>query len=163
MSLSESKIYDSALHYLQRYSASVVQLRRVLQRKLMRAGLRGEDVPKEAHDWIEKAIEKCLRHNYVNDQSYAENRIVSLRRQGRSKMFIAQSLQQKGVPQSLIRQLLGSDEEQELEAAQRYAQRRRLGRDTTPEGRQKDLAKLMRAGFAMKTARQVLQNVSDKE
>lgn len=157
MSLSESKIYDAALHYLQRYASSVTQLRRVLQRKLLRAKMRGEDVPEEAQAWIEKAIEKCVKHNYVNDQQFAEQKIISLRRQGRSQSFIAQTLQQKGVDSALVKSLLGSDEEAELEAALRTAKRKRLGRDTTPEGRQKDLVKLLRAGFSMKAAKEALR------
>jgi len=161
MSLTESKIYDAAVHYLQRYASSVAQLRRVLQRKLIRAGMRGEEVPAEAAQWIEKAVAKCVQHNFVNDQNFTEQKIISLRRQGRSQAFIARTLQQKGVDAAMIKNFLKSDAEADLVAAQRYVQRRRLGRDTTPEGRQKDLARLMRVGFSLTAARQALQSAEN--
>lgn len=154
--LSETRIHDAALHYLQRYAASEVQLRRVLERKLVRARLRGEDVPAEAAGWIEKSIQKCLANGFVNDRTYAEQKIQSLRRQGRSQAFIIRTLQQKGVQTELVQDLLPSDDESDLTAARRYVARRRLGRDPGPEAVQKDLARLMRAGFSLRVARAAL-------
>lgn len=162
MSLSETRIYDAALHYLQRYAASVEGLRRVLKRKLLRAQMRGEEVPSEATIWIERAIEKCVRHNYVNDQSFTEQKIIALRRQGRSRQYIVGHLRQKGVADETVRAFLGQEEEGgDLDSAIRTVRRKRLGRDTTPEGRQKDLAKLLRAGFPMGIAKQALKPQKD--
>lgn len=156
MSYSESRLYNSALFYLQRYASTAGQLRRVLQRKLKRAEMKGEEIPPQAAQWIEKTVEKCVALGFVNDRLYAESRVQSLRRQGRAKLYIQRSLQEKGVEAPLIAELLADDPEVEQTAASRYAQRRRLGRDPSPEGRQKDLAKLMRAGFSMSHAKKAL-------
>lgn len=100
---------------------------------------------------------KCVSLGLVNDRAFAESRINTLRRQGRSISYIKQHLQLKGVPREIISALLSdSDPEDEMNAALRFVERRRLGRDDSPETRQKDLAKLMRAGFNYDIAKKAL-------
>lgn len=157
MALNEPYFYNAAVYYLQRYAAPVAQLRRVLQRKILRAQMRGEEIPADAPQWIEKAIDKCIKLGFVNDRVFAEQKVQSLRRQGRGRQFIAMTLQQKGVEQPLIREMLAQGDEDELEAAIRTVRRKRLGRDTAPEALQKDLAKLARAGFSLDIARRAIK------
>jgi regulatory protein len=157
MSLSEQYFYNAAVHYLQRYSSTVAQLRRVLQRKVMRAQIRGEEIPGDVNKWIEKAVEKCVAHKFVDDKIFAEQKIQSLRRQGRAHSFISTSLQQKGVDKTMVREMLQNDSDTELQSAIRTVKRKRLGRDETPEGKQKDLAKLCRAGFSFDVAQRALK------
>ena len=157
-----TRIYNSAVYYLQRYGSSVANLRHVMQRKLLRAQMRGETVPPEARNWIEQAIEKCLKFNFVNDDNFAEQKILSLQRQGRSQTFIARTLQQKGIDAVTVKKFLPQDDEADNHAARRYVQRRRLGRDLTPEGRRKDLAKLLRAGFGLKAAKAALAEIEEE-
>lgn len=162
--LSESYFFNSAMYYLQRYASTEANLNRVLQRKIIRATQRGEEIPAGTQAWITKAVEKCVALGLVNDRLYTESKINSMRREGRSTRFISQTLQQKGVPREIAAELLQNDDDDnidhDLQAALRYIKRRRLGklsgRDQTPETHQKDLAKLMRAGFALNTARQAL-------
>lgn len=164
MSLTESKIYDAAIHYLQRYAAPVAQLRRVLQRKIIRAQIKGEEVPADIHKWIEKAVEKCVSQGFVDDKIFTEQKVQSMRRQGKARMFIANTLQQKGVEKILIHEALIDDTDAEFEAAKKTVKRKRLGTTNDPEKRQKDLAKLMRAGFSMDIARKALATgLIDKE
>lgn len=158
MALKESYFYNAALHYLQRYASSAENLRRVLHRKAMRKKLRGEEIPEEATLWIEKAVEKCISYNYVDDRIFAASKAQSMRRQGKPSMVIARTLQQKGIENELISEIMGEpDPEIELAAAIRTVERKRLGRDTSPEGRQKDLAKLCRAGFSFQLAKAALE------
>ena len=159
--ISESYLYHAAVHYLQRYASTVTQLRRVLQRKVQRAQMKGEEISPDAPQWIEKAVEKCVKLGFVNDQIFAEQKSRSLRRQGKARHFIINTLQQKGVDKALIREVMEQEEGSELDAAIRTVQRKRLGRDPSPEGRQKDLAKLVRGGFALQIARQALKTVAD--
>jgi regulatory protein len=154
--LTEAYFYNAAVYYLQRYSSTVAQLRTVLQRKVLRNKMRGGEIPVEVPQWIDKAVEKCIQFQFVNDRIFAEQKVQSLRRQGRSKSFIATTLQLKGVDKQMIAELLSGDQETELEAAIRTVKRKRLGKDTTPEGRQKDLAKLCRAGFSFDIAQRAL-------
>lgn len=153
--MTENRVFESAVRYLQRYAASTEQLRRVMQRKIKRAEAYGP-VPEEAGEWIESAIKRCVAYGYVDDRAYTESRIRSLRRQGRSTSYIQRALEHKGVPKSLIQELMPRDEEGELEAAKRYVERRRLGRNPEFEARQKDLARLVRAGFSLQIARKAL-------
>src|SRR5690606_7601722 len=140
--------YEAALRYLERYASSAENLRRVLQRRIKRWEIRTkEKAPLGADAWIESAVHKCVALGFVNDARYAEHRIASLRRQGRSTRYIQQALALKGVPQAVLRAQLASDAETEEEAARRYVQRRRLKRND------KDLAKLVRAGFSLNVAK----------
>lgn len=155
--LTATKLYNAAIRYLQRYTSSSDNLRDVLQRRVKRWEIRTKQkAPDEAPQWIAAAVSKCLEYGYVNDAQYAEQRVQAFRRQGRSKMYILRALQLKGIDPETTQRLLGSDEEAELNAAKRYVQRRRLGKKTAPEDRQKDLAKLVRAGFALGVAKQAL-------
>jgi len=165
--LTETYFYNSAMYYLQRFAAPEAQLRLVLQRKVIRAAMKGAEIPAECPQWIEKAVEKCIKLGFVNDQVFAEQKALSMRRQGKARNFIATTLQQKGVDKELIRDILNKDGEQdadaEMKAAIRTVKRKRLGRDDTPEGRQKDLAKLVRGGFSMDVARRALATKGDSD
>jgi len=156
--LTESYFYNSAVFYLQRYSSTAAGLKRVLERKVLRNKMRGGEVPDEVPQWIDKAVEKCVTLKFIDDKVFTEQKINSLRRQGRSNSVIASTLQQKGVEKEMLHEMLQSSPETELEAAIRTVKRKRLGKDETPEGRQKDLAKLCRAGFSLDVARRALSN-----
>ncbi len=94
----------------------------------------------------------------------------SLTARGTSRSHIIAKLASKGVESETARaavdRLSTEYEEPELEAARRYARRRRLGPYRTEdearvECRNKDLAAMARAGFAGRVARQVID--SDRE
>ncbi len=169
--LTESGMYDAALLYLQRFSAPEAQLRKVLERKVMRTKLRGGEIPHDVTAWIEKAVRKCVDLNFVDDQVFTDSKIRSMRRQGKARSIISQTLQQKGVGRemihdSLVREKEAMEEEgedAEMNAAIRTVKRKRLGKDQSPEGRQKDLAKLLRGGFSMQVARAALATAQTEE
>jgi regulatory protein len=167
MTLTAAKVYDAALHYLQRYSSSTENLRRVLQRKIKRRQMRFNDVPPEAAQWVDHAVERCLKNNLVNDITYAQSRVQSLRRQGRSRHFILQALALKGVDKKTVLSFMqdedGGEEEAELAAAKRFVAKKRLGQSPVYEDRQKDLAKILRAGFSMDVARRALASLARDE
>jgi regulatory protein len=159
--LTEQYFYNSAMYYLQRYASTAANLRKVLERKVMRAKMRGDDIPADTDQWIDKAVEKCVQHQFVNDTVYTEQKINSLRRQGRARSFIATTLQQKGVGKEMLQEMLENDPEKEMEAAIRTVKKKRLGQDQTPEGRQKDLGKLCRAGFSFDIAQKALDHLKE--
>jgi regulatory protein len=157
--ISQQNLYDAALRYLQRYASSAENLRRVLERRVKRWEIRTKQkAPEETPAWIEASVEKCRTHGYVNDDSFAEQKIVSLRRQGRSRNYILRALQVKGINPETSGKFLNNDTEAELDAARRYVERRRLGKNTDPEARQKNLAKLVRAGFSLSVAKAALND-----
>jgi regulatory protein len=149
----------AALAYLERYSSSAENLRRVLRRKVdKRCRLRGED-PAEFHDAIDEVVEKSLRSGLVDDTRYAEARVATLRRRGGSARAIQAKLSARGVDRATIAEALETDEGDEEQAARAFARRRRLGPHRPGErapSRDKDLAAMARAGFRFDVARRVI-------
>ena len=89
----------------------------------------------------------------------------TLSARGTSRAHIIANLASKGVPAETAREAVDrlsvEYEEPELEAARRYARRRRLGPyrgadNARAECRDKDLAAMARAGFAGRVARQII-------
>lgn len=163
MKQTQQRMFNRALFYLQRFAATEKHLATVLQRQLDNKARKGEEIPPEASTWIAPTVEKCVALGLVNDRVFAEGRLNTLRRQGRSTNYIKQHMQQKGVPAEMIAALLVDTADDELEAAIRHVARKRLGRDPSPEGRQKDLAKLARAGFSFQIAKHALSASAEKD
>ena len=168
---------NAALFYLGRFAASESSLRRVLQNKMRRAAMahpdfaRDLDHQKNLMTAIDSIIATHKRTGVINDASYTEMKVSSLRRAGRSRRFIEQKLGQgAGIKADLIAAVLtsraddsdsGDAGEDELQAARIFAQRRKLGRFRKGEADdadryRKDLTVMARAGFSFDIARRVL-------
>jgi regulatory protein len=160
-----------ALYYLARFAATEAGLRRVLENRLRRAAMSHPDFAADharqalLKQEIDKIIAAHRATGAVNDAAYADMKVGSLRRSGRSQRIITQKLKQKGVADSVIATALQPDADQdaaelELQAALRLAKRRRLGpfrtTPTTDDRRRKDIAAMARAGFAFAVIKQVL-------
>jgi regulatory protein len=168
-----------ALHYLERYAASEASLRRVLENRLRRATMEYPDfgrdeerlVPLRAA--IDQLIDKYKKTGVLNDAAFAESKVHSLRREGRSRRAIIQKLGAKGVRGALVDAALEQSadgttpEEAERTAALAFAKRRKLGpfRKTAadPGIRRKDFAALARAGFSLHIAQQILKTEIPEE
>lgn len=112
--------------------------------------------------WISDIIRTVVERRLVNDEQYARDVIRSQRRRGVAERKTRSKLLMKGVDASLVEQLMAdADPGLELRSAVKYARRRRLGpyrrEPVDREGRQKELAKLGRAGFPFDVARQVVE------
>ncbi|MFO0599376.1 MAG: regulatory protein RecX [Myxococcaceae bacterium] len=155
--LDEKSLGNAALHYLKRYSATRKRLGDVLWRKAQRhARMKKEVLDGVAvRATIEKVVERMVQAGYVNDVRLADAKVSSLRRQGRSARAIRFKLKTKGVPAEVIARSTAGLGDGELEAAQVLVARKKLGR--VAERRQKDLAALVRAGFAFGVARKALE------
>jgi len=170
----------AALSYLSRYSASEASLRRALDNRLRRAALRNgvfaSDKAAQArlHAAIEDIIARYKKSGVLNDATFAEMKVNSLRRSGKSARVILQALTLKGVDKATIRCAMVQNEygvdavEVERKAALAFAKRRRLGpfrgRQASIEQQRKDLAALARAGFSLDIARDTLEtSINDEE
>jgi regulatory protein len=161
-----------ALHYLGRYAASEASLRRVLQNRLRRAAL---DRPEFAADYekqkalrsvIETIIEGHKKTGALNDAAFAEVKINSLRRQGRSRRAIEQKLTLKGIDRTVAAKAFDRNDEGiepedvERQAALKFAKRRKLGPFSVkigdPHQQRKDIATMARAGFSFALIKAVL-------
>lgn len=156
----------AAMHYLERYSAPAAQLRRVLARKIaLSCRHHGEDPAVHAAA-LDDVVSRCISSGLVDDRRFAEARAATLRRRGRSARAVAATLTAKGVGRELVAQTSSTGDAEELAAARKTAQRKRLGpwsRGDRAASRQKDLAALARAGFTMTIARAVIDGTGDEE
>lgn len=159
--VTQKRLMNIALHYLERYESSSENLKRVLQRRVLHTGMKGGDVPPEASAWIEAVVAEMKRLNYVDDRRFAESTAEKYRKAGKSQNFIRQKLLLAGVsPEIQTDVLAGSGgenaEDAELEAASALVKKRKLGvfrpEEDRPLSRKKDLAVLARAGFSYRTA-----------
>lgn len=157
---TEDRLIKSALHYLERYATSAANLRKVLERKVLKACMSLELDPADYADLIDAVVEKCVLTGLVNDKTYAETKIAGLRRRGGSTRKIEAQLAAKGVDRETIHTVLAQDERSDEEAARIFARRRRLGpyrtTRTRDDRRDKDLAAMCRAGFSFEIARKVI-------
>ncbi len=161
--ITEQRLAELALRYLDRFDSSVVNLRRVLERSARRAAAAHPTDLAQVSVWIEALLERYVASGLLNEARYAENRVQSLRARGKSKRAIVQKLKAKGVDSDDIERALeerSDSGDSELAAARRYAERRRLARavgpSASPEQRRRALAALARAGFDYDTAQRAL-------
>lgn len=168
---SES-LAKAALAYLSRYAASEQALRRVLNHRLRRAIVADPSfkADKEHLQALRQAIDDIVachkKSGALNDAAFAETKIHSLRRAGRSRHTIKQILSRKGVADTVINDMLQRSDDGEdpratdLKAALQFAKKRKLGkfrsRDVPPDRLRKDLSAMARAGFSLDVAREAL-------
>lgn len=168
--LTKERLERAAFSYLERYSTSVENLRRVLKRRIDKsARLHGTD-PAEGEAWSEALIKRLLGSGILDDSVYTMARATSLHRRGVSARGIAMKMSAKGVDADVIDAALEELSETmpgdpDVLAAINYAKRRRIGvfrRENREEYRQRDLASLGRQGFSYDIAKKVV-DAEDEE
>jgi regulatory protein len=163
-------LHDAALAYLARYAATELSLRRVLERRVERwAGLAASSGDREnvaetvamAREAVRAVVAKLAAAGVVNDTAYAESRVRSLMRAGRSRRAVAAHLSAKGVSSEIARAAVPDGDGIELAAALVLARRRhlgpfRVGAKPDAAGHRRELAVLARAGFPQAVASRAL-------
>lgn len=163
--LTAASLDNAALYYLGRFASSSGNLRRVLMRKVARSTRQGDEADAAAGvRMVDALIARYLASGLLDDRAYAAQAATSLARRGASRYAIAGKLAQKRVEAELVAEAVATLDEggaSELAAACALVRRRRLGPYRDPgkraEWRQKDMASLARAGFALDLARRVLK------
>lgn len=160
----------SALRYLERFDCSSERLRKVLSERVAKAARAGVEAAAAAPQFIDEILQRYRENGLLNDERFAKNFAESLRGRGGSKRVIEMKLRARGISQEVAQQTLKNVESpasSELEAAQAFARRRRLGPHRKPEQREeyrrKDLMALARAGFDFDTAKRVIGNSSSSD
>jgi regulatory protein len=150
----------AAVSYLRRFAASSARLRKVLRRRIFRAERRGEALDRGALETeIDAIVLRMQARGLVDDEAYAKAVASSLRRRGTSRRAMRAKLRGKDLPADVVDAVLEADEVPELDAAWRYARRRKFGPYRVKERadrRQKDLAAMGRAGFGYGVSREVV-------
>lgn len=162
--ITPSYLENAALHYLERFSSSSRNLKRVLMRKVDRSVAHWGGERGECATLVDAAIAKLARLGYLNDAAYAEQKTMALHRQGKGLRTIRATLAAKGVDADLTAAALDAlaDEvaEPDFVAAVKLARKRKLGPfrpAPNAELRNKDLAVLGRAGFSFDVSRRVIE------
>jgi len=155
--ITQERLNNIALYYLERFDSSVSNLRNVLLRRVNKAKLFHNDMNmEEVSLWIDEVIEKMISFGYVNDDRYAKNQIERLIQKGNSIKAIKSKLYGKGISADLINKYLKIYSEEmkdiDLVAAVKYLKKRRFwlyrSIDKREERKEKDMAALVRNGFS---------------
>lgn len=157
--LTRQKVEQMALAYVNRFDVSASKLRQHLLTRVRKAG--GSE---DAVAWVEELLSRYQGSGVLDDARFARNLTSQLTARGKSTRAIAQKLAQRGVSGDVAGDLLATRRQQqpgaELEAAQAYVRKRRLGHYRSAEKREecrhKDLAALARQGFSFDIAKQAL-------
>lgn len=170
--ITQKRLNNIALYYLSRYESSSENLRRLLQRRVARAEMKGSVVPPEVPEWIDSIVSEMRRLGYIDDRRFASSVAEKYRKSGKSRAYICQKLTMAGIPADMQADILAeadnySTEETELEAARLLVKKRRLGTYRPEQDqllfRKKDLAVLARAGFSYQTAVKALGTAERNE
>jgi regulatory protein len=147
-----------ALRYLNRFDATTSKLSQKLEQRVRTVFGLDNNAPEwdEVREHIASLIARLSDAGVLNDLRLAEQQITSLRAKGKSRRAVDARLRVAGLHSHTIDQALGNVDsdprEADLNAAVRLVSRRKLGW-CRPEplrlaNRQKDLARLGRAGFS---------------
>ena len=147
-----------AIYYLSKYSSSKKNLDFILKKKIRKIS---DDKRErfELYNEIELIIEKLEKKNFINDESYALNKIRYLLLQGKSRNYIKQYLTQKGLEKEIINKqtelTYDVNVNIEKESAIKFIKKKNLlNKDISYE---KKLAKIARAGFSYEIAKDLLK------
>lgn len=162
--ITRSYLENASLHYLERFSSSRANLRRVLMRKVERSlaywNVEGQDEGRaEAVGLVDAVLAWLTGLGYVDDERYAEAKAGSLRAKGRPERAVRAQLAAKGVDADHIDRAMDALAERgdggDYAAAMIFCRRRRIGPYRLGDRsafRHKDLAALGRAGFGWSVA-----------
>ncbi|MBL4804999.1 MAG: RecX family transcriptional regulator [Alphaproteobacteria bacterium] len=173
--ITESYLHNSGLYYLQRFSTSTENFRRVMMRKVDKScRAHPEQKFNECEKLVGELIAKFIKSGLLDDKLYARGVVNSQRRSGKSVLAIQGYLRSKGLHADIIEQTLAefnedhdkNPAEAEFESAMIFARKKRLGPFRTSDDFdiQKELGRLARAGYSYDTARRVLdKNIDDED
>ncbi|MDI2090541.1 regulatory protein RecX [Commensalibacter oyaizuii] len=157
---------EYALTYLGRYNNTEAGLKRILNSKLRRWGMKvkeegmdEEEIQTLLHQGkkqIPDIVVDMKRIGAINDQVFAEYKTQSLIRSGRSSRMVKMKLHEKGIDPSIIQTVVTQYQEKDSEilAALIYMKKRRMGpfrrsdRDVSSDIIRKEQQSLVRGGFS---------------
>ena len=160
--ITPERLKNIALYYLQRFDSSEENLKQVLKKRVFDYAFENPDFDKQtAYEWIEKIISDFRRVGYLNDNRYAEQKILTYLAAGKPERYIRQKLQQKGVKDDIVDKILAESEIDEETSALKFARRKKIGPfrsdwEQRKLCRQKDMATMVRAGFGYDVVQRII-------
>lgn len=160
--LDAKRLEELALRYVGRYATSRAKLAAFLVRKIRERGWDGEPQPD-----IEGIAGRFAELGYVDDAAYALSKSQSLSSRGYGGRRLDEKLRLAGIGEEDGVAAREHAAEHAVDAALRYAQRRRIGpfaaRDADPREREKAIAAMVRAGHSYALARVIADLPFDVE
>lgn len=144
-----------ALRYVERFATTRAKLASYLRRKVRERGW--ADGPEPA---IEAIVERFAASGYVDDAAFALAKSRSLAARGYGEGRLRQTLRAAGVAETDAAAARLLAEQQAVEAAVRFARRRRIGPFAAErpdiKGREKAIGAMMRAGHGFALTRAIV-------
>ncbi len=152
--LDPKRLEELALRYVGKYATSRAKLIAYLARKLRERGWDGSGEPD-----LGAIAERFSELGYVDDSAYALAKSRSLSSRGYGKRRLDEKLRLAGIDEEDGAAARAHADEEALDAALRYARRRRIGpfgaAGGDPKQREKAIAAMVRAGHPFGLARAI--------
>ena len=152
--LKEDALQELALRYVGKYATTRAKLRTYLARKIRERGWDGE----RAVD-LEQMADRFAELGYIDDAGYALGQSRSLSARGYGKQRLTQKLRVAGVEEDDRVQANSHADAEAVNAAIRFAQRRRIGPFAIEAAerpqREKWIGSMVRAGHSFALARAI--------
>lgn len=151
--ISQQRLKNIGLYYLERFESSVDNLRQVLTRRVNDYAYHNPDFNKfEAYGWIEEILNDFQKWGYLDDSRYAALKVRDYLAAGKPERYIKIKLRQKGIAEDEVNSVLDQEEYDSREMALRLARKKKIGPfraddDSRRANRTKDMGTLLRAGF----------------
>jgi regulatory protein len=153
--LDTPKLEEMALRYAGRFATTRAKLIFYLNRKLRERGWADGQAPD-----VDAIADRFARLGYVDDAGFALSKARSLAGRGYGKARLVQSLRAAGVADADGAEARQHAQANSVDAALRFAQRRKLGPfgtgDMDPKARERALAAMVRAGHGFPLSRAIL-------
>jgi regulatory protein len=153
--LDAKALEATALRYLERFATTRARLRSYLLRKVRERGWDGDDTPP-----VDAVVERCAALGYVDDAAFAAARAGTLARRGFGARRVAADLRAVGISAEVATPLQEDARDGAVEAALRFARRRRIGpfapAPHDPDAARRALAAMLRAGHELALARRIV-------
>ncbi|MBR5154606.1 MAG: regulatory protein RecX [Alphaproteobacteria bacterium] len=161
---TKARIKNIALYYLERFETSEDNLRNVLKRRIDKYAFFDKSYNKQdGYTLVEEVVKECIKNNFVCDERFAEFKINSYLRAGKSKRYIEQKLKLKGISENIVEKIIIESEYNEFDVAYNFAKKKKIGpfrgsEEARTQYYQKDLSALVRAGFSFDVAKDILDS-----
>ena len=154
----QKSLIKYAIIYLSKYSSSKKNLERILKNKIRRLKIEKKD-KFLLYNSIIKIIEDLEKNKLINDETFVSSKIRLFINQGKSKNFIKSYFIKQGIPKNIYNNIFNEfnndDPNWELESAKNFVRKKRIL--DLPENRQKNLNKMIRAGFNYDMCKKILE------
>jgi len=153
--LDEDKLNELMMAYVGKFATSRAKLGTYLTRKVKERGWAGSgDAP------VDALVDKATRLGFVDDAAFALSKARSLTARGYGARRVGQALNAAGIEEGDGEAARDHAQEEAVEAALRFARRRRIGpfasAQPDPAQKEKALAAMVRAGHDFRLSKTIL-------